>query len=81
MDSLGTALMLLAVGMSTVFSILLFLILSGRILIRIVNRYFPDDATTPSAEKIATTEEAIRKAIDIVGHGQWKVISLKKVNK
>lgn len=49
-EDFSTALTLLAVGMITVFTILLLLVLLGNLLINIVNRYFP------AAEKPAVAQ-------------------------
>lgn len=47
MENINTALLLMAVGMTTVFCVLLIVIYLGKALIRIVNRRFPE----PSPEK------------------------------
>lgn len=54
-EGFNTALMLMAVGMITVFLILALIVTLGNILIRVVNKYFP--------------EEVIGKAFDVSDSG------------
>lgn len=47
MDNLGIGLELLVVGMTTVFLILVIVILLGNVLINFVNKYIPEETTAP----------------------------------
>lgn len=78
------ALQLLGVGMGTVFLILSLVVLSGNALIRIVNKYLPEQAkvkpkapTSPDA--IAPdTMAAIVAAVEMVTGGKGKITSIEK---
>jgi len=69
-------------GMATVFLILGFLVLTGKALIGIVNRYFPgaDPDKGPGQDsqyqkKIA----AITAAVEIITSGKGKITDIKKI--
>ena len=70
---LSTALSLLAIGMITVFVVLLLVVLTGNILIRIVNRLSPEDDSL-SAVKVA----AISGAVEAFTHGRGKITKIEK---
>jgi len=92
-QELNTALMLLVVGMLTVFAILFLVVVSGQILIRIVNRYSPEQikpksavspliippVTNPKSEpsKIA----AIIAAVEAVTGGKGRITKITKKDK
>lgn len=78
----STALMLLAVGMITVFAVLFLVVLLGNLLIRIVNKFHKEiplviekEVTTVGAGKLA----AIVAAVEVVTGGRGKVTSIVKV--
>lgn len=81
------AINLLVIGMITVFVILSLVVLSGNILIFIVNKYFPTDRVKyafdaisekpPVAHKILTV---ILTAIEIYTQGKGKVTSIEKTD-
>jgi len=78
----STALILLAVGMITVFAVLFLVVLLGNILIRIVNRFHKDIPqvinevpTTVGAGKLA----AIVAAVEVVTSGRGQVTSIEKL--
>ncbi len=85
------ALLLLVVGMVTVFVILLLVVLSGKILIRIINRYFPlpewesRPATKPIRPFAPDTEmdhkriAAIIAAVELVTGGKGKITGIKHI--
>ena len=80
---IGTALMLMGVGMITVFIVLLLVVLVGNSLIVLVNRYVPEaiqrsSDSTPniSAEKIA----AITAAVDIQTKGRGKITAIERID-
>ncbi len=68
---LSTALSLLAIGMITVFIVLLLVVLTGNILIRIVNRLSEDQI---SAAKVA----AISGAVEAFTQGRGKITKIEK---
>ncbi|WP_020532774.1 OadG family protein [Flexithrix dorotheae] len=82
----GSALMLLVVGMVTVFSILFLVVIFGKLLISTVNKYFPAPEIQPistpshssdliSAGKMA----AIVAAVDIVSDGKANINKVEKL--
>lgn len=87
MDSLNTALMLLAVGMGTVFAILLIIIYFSKLLIVVVNRFAPEEEHKEGRHPVSTDkspipvniEKVINKAVAGVAKGM-KVTNIKKHN-
>jgi len=79
-EALNTALSLLAIGMLTVFIVLLLVVLTGNTLIRVVNRFFPEAQRqlekTISKSKLA----AISAAVDIFTEGHGRVTKVEKEN-
>jgi oxaloacetate decarboxylase (Na+ extruding) subunit gamma len=83
-EAFSTAGMLLAVGMITVFTILLLIVVFGNILIALVNRFIPEVEMVKAVKshghaamdprKVA----AIVSAVDIVTEGKAKVTSITK---
>ncbi len=79
------ALKLLVVGMGTVFVVLIIIIEGGKLLIKAVNRFVPEEEDTshkavpaqPSVSPIVT--KAINAAIDQISCGQAQVIDIKKL--
>ncbi len=83
-EGFSTALMLLAVGMITVFTILALIVIVGNILILLVNKFIPE-TTVRAVVKAATLGAidprkmaAIVSAVDIVTEGKAKVTSITK---
>lgn len=86
MENLETALLLMVVGMSTVFIILLIVIYLGKLLISIVNKYAPAEevpikqqqakAPTPISGQILA---AITAAVNVVTQGKGKVVKIEKL--
>ncbi len=84
-SDIGDALVLLGVGMITVFLILALVVISGSILVRIVNKYAPEpvkklkrasrSASGTAPEVIA----AIAAVVETVTGGHGKVESIKKI--
>lgn len=76
MDSdISSALSLLIVGMITVFVVLLLVVITGNLLIRLVNKVTKENNdNTPSAAKIA----AITATVDIITKWQGKVQKIEK---
>jgi oxaloacetate decarboxylase gamma subunit len=78
---MNEALMLLGVGMITVFIILTLVVLLGNLLIILVNRFIPEKAKiiTKSTENISNKKlAAIVAAVDIVTKGRGKVTGVVK---
>ena len=78
----STALMLLAVGMITVFAVLCLVVLLGNLLIRIVNKFHKEiplvienEANAFNGDKLA----AIVAAVEVVTRGRGKVTSISKM--
>ncbi len=87
MENIGLGLMLMAVGMITVFSILLIVIYLSRFLIAIVNKIAPEEAivkktgATESTPVVidSNTMAAIKGAVNIVTGGKGKVMKVEKI--
>lgn len=83
-----TALSLLLIGMLSVFVILFLVVSAGRLLIYIVNTYFPDSAdegalgiprTIYSPKQINRKKlAAITAAVEHITHGRGKITSIEK---
>lgn len=85
---LQTALLLLVVGMITVFIILSLVVLTGRSLIWVVNKYFSEeekieyDYVVPFIEDDVIYKKklaAITAAVEIATRGQGKVVKVERV--
>jgi len=85
-STIPNALQLLAVGMITVFIILALVVLSGNILIKIVNKYAPEPtkkftrstrAATGTAPEVVA---AITAVVETVTGGYGKIESIKKID-
>lgn len=87
MENVETGLLLMVVGMTTVFAILLIVIFLGKGLIVLVNKYAPEiplqtknTANVSNQEEIpASTLAAIVSAISTVTGGKGKVINVEKL--
>lgn len=85
MENLNTALLLMVVGMSTVFAILLIVIYLGKALIALVNKYAPEEVTPAKAGKDgsapvpANIMAAITAAVTVVTQGKGKVTKVEKI--
>ncbi|RHJ81210.1 OadG family protein [Parabacteroides sp. AM08-6] len=92
MENLETGLLLMVVGMTTVFAILLIVINLGKGLITLVNKYAPEEVTVKKQIKpqpqVATTAPvtgitnqttaAIISAVSVVTGGKGKVVKIEK---
>lgn len=85
MENINTALLLMVVGMVTVFCILLIVINLGKGLILLVNKYAPEEV---AADKKGVQGPApipgnvlavINAAVSVVTHGKGKVAKVEKV--
>ena len=85
MENLSTAFMLMAVGMITVFVILLFIILLGKVLILLVNKYAPAEEITPPkhakdpAPIPGNILAAITAAVNVVTQSKGKITKVEKM--
>ncbi len=84
MENLDIALMLMVVGMATVFVILLIVIYLGKGLIAVVNKLAPEEApkkktsmVTPTAD--AGAMDAIKAAVEILTAGKGQVVKIEKL--
>lgn len=81
-DKFVEALTLMAIGMATVFVVLLIIILLGTLLIKTVNRFFPEEAK-PVMEAVQTVDqnvqEAISKAILAISGGKKAAQKIEKI--
>ena len=87
MENIGIGLELMIVGMSTVFLILLIVISGGKLLIKAVNKFAPEEVV---AQKKAapltglsaidgTTMEVLRKVVSQLTHGKGHLTEAKKI--
>ena len=94
MENIETGLLLMAVGMMTVFAILLIVINLGKGLILLVNKYAPEEVVVkkaaPSRAKAAapvaatavmggSETAAIVSAVSVLTAGQGKVVKIEKI--
>ncbi|WP_294628913.1 OadG family protein [uncultured Bacteroides sp.] len=86
MENIETALLLMVVGMATVFVILLIVICLGKMLIALVNKYAPEEAAPVRQEAPkgavpvpANIMAAITAAVNVVTHGKGKITKVEKI--
>ena len=85
MENLETALLLMVVGMATVFAILVIVIYLGKLLISLVNKYAPEEQLpakqgTQSPVSIPRNiVAAITAAVNVVTQGKGKVAKIEKI--
>ena len=83
MEDIGVGLMLLVVGMATVFVILLIVIYLCKYLITIVNKVAPEEAPRKVPTVAPTTDagamDAIKAAVEILTAGKGQVIKIEKL--
>ena len=84
MENIEFALMLMAVGMTSVFVILLIVIYLSRGLIWVVNKIAPEEApkkqspaSTPTVD--TGTMDAIKAAVEILTAGKGQVVKIEKL--
>jgi len=91
-ESLSQALLVMVVGMITVFIVLGLVVLTGKLLIRFVNHFLPEAAkfspkpsrTTPVIPTSTTSFNekklaAIVAAVDVVTKGQGRITNIEKL--
>lgn len=90
MENIKTGLLLMVVGMTTVFAILLIVIYLGKGLITLVNKYAPEEvivkkqtvtqaAAAQAGNVSGKTTAAIVAAVSMVTGGQGKVTKIEKI--
>lgn len=91
MENIETGLLLMVVGMATVFVILLIVIYLGKALIWAVNKYAPEEEGTKKVAKVAATVKAptnalssqetavIVSAVSMATQGWGKVVKIEKL--
>ncbi len=83
MDNLRIGLLLLVVGMVSVFIILLIVIYLSKLLITLVNRFAPEEEHKQVSQQRAiadnTSVAAIKAAVDVLTHGKGKVVKIEKL--
>ncbi len=81
-DKFVEALTLMAIGMATVFVVLLIIIFLGNLLIKTVNKFFPEEAK-PVVKAVQTVDqnvqEAINKAILAISGGKKAAQKIEKI--
>ncbi len=83
MENLTEALILMVVGMSTVFIVLYIIIGLGNTLINLVNKYLPEAEVKPTTTVANTVNpkiaNAINSAVAIITNGKGKVEKIEKL--
>jgi len=78
------AITLLLVGMLTVAFILILVVLFGNLLIRFVNKYFPEEVKVITPKRSSTLDSrkvsAIVAAVDVFTRGKGKVNKIEKID-
>ena len=81
-DKFVEALTLMGIGLATVFVVLLIIILLGTLLIKTVNKFFPEEAK-PVVKAVQTVDqnvqEAINKAILAISGGKKAAQKIEKI--
>lgn len=83
-EDLNTALVVLIIGIGSVFLVLSLVVLTGRLLIRAVNAYLPPPAMRPASPTATAaaippaTVAAIVAAVQIITQGQGRVSSIQQ---
>ena len=86
-DKFTEALLLMAIGMLTVFTVLLIIIALGTLLIKTVNKFFPEEVKASKAVQAAAAvqavdqniQEAINKAILAISGGKKQAQKIEKI--
>ena len=93
MENIETGLLLMIIGMTTVFAILMIVIYLGKGLIVLVNKYAPEEiivkkqvapqrqtaTSTPAAGITNQTTAAIVSAVSVMTGGKGKVVKIEKL--
>ena len=85
MENLNIALLLMVVGMVTVFAMLFIVIYLGKLLILLVNKYAPEETVAQKDGKSVQTsvpahiQAVINAAVKVVTHDKGKVAKIEKL--
>ena len=84
MENIGTGLMLMVVGMATVFVILLIVFWLSQFLIKVVNKIAPEEEVKKKQAERGTTKDDgamqdIKSAVNILTAGKGQVIKIEKL--
>lgn len=86
MENIETAILLMVVGMATVFVILLIVIYLGKLLITLVNKYAPEEVVPAKKEAPqgpapipGNIMAAITAAVNVVTLGKGKITKVEKL--
>ncbi len=86
-ETLYSAFTLLLIGMITVFTILSLVVISGSILIRLVNKYAPAPVKSPKYQPTSAQDKsaipakkiaAIVAAVEMVTEGKAKIVKIER---
>ncbi|MDL2299176.1 OadG family protein [Bacteroides sp. OttesenSCG-928-E20] len=86
MENFQTGLLLMAVGMITVFAILLIVIYLGKLLIYLVNKYVPEEVAVVKQKATGPAPlqphivAAITAAVNVVTHNKGKIVKIERQN-
>ncbi|MCC8034466.1 MAG: OadG family protein [Rikenellaceae bacterium] len=82
MNPINEALMLMGVGMGTVFIVLLLIIFCSRGMIAAINRWFPEREVSPALARAAAipakTLTAITAAVNVATRGRGRIVKIEK---
>jgi len=88
LSSFQTALMLMVIGMFTVFTILFLVVITSKFMIIIINKYFPETVTPEISNQLLDGSyqnkkkvTAIIAAVEALTAGKGKPREIKKINK
>lgn len=84
MDNIGIGLMLMLVGMITVFVILLIVIYGSRLLIRLINKIAPEEApaerkSSAAADGLSSVRPVLEAAVAQITGGKGHIVNIKKL--
>ena len=83
MNQMNEAITLMAVGMITVFFILFLIVFIGNLIIKLSNKYLPEEIIPVKLKKAteasSNTFAAITAAIEIATKGKGKITNIKKI--
>ncbi len=83
MENIGLGLMLMVVGMATVFVILFIVIYLSQFLITVVNKFAPEEAPKKVPAAVSTADhgamDAIKAAVEILTAGKGQVVKIEKL--
>ncbi len=86
MNNIDTGIQLMVVGMSTVFLILLIVIMGGKLLIKAVNKIAPEEAVAPKKGASAApatvdskTMAVLQQVVSQLTGGKGRVASAKRI--